>query len=372
MRRPSFQFYPADWRANANLRRCSRPARGVWMDVLCILHENEDAYGQRPWTLEDIAMAADSPLELVQELARKEVLKGSDTEHVEFVYTPRHAGQDGEPVTLIDTKAPLWFSSRMVRDEYVRSRRGAGTQFTTEKQPQKSPVRKPKRSPTRTIGDGKGDGPSSSTSSSSTVQKDSHSSNENSTGPSALVPAAGLKEPFVLLPTNVTDQTFPITVAKVAEFSMLYPAVDVEAEMRKILGWLINNEKKRKTKTGMLKFVNSWLSRQQDEGSRNGRPANNAPRESAHTRLIAGAAAAINQLDGEQHLQGAGDAVGDQESARHTGDSGGAENAAGAADQGGDAGGNHHLSHGAGYPLLDAGHDGKAESFEIPGFLRRS
>jgi hypothetical protein len=29
MKRPAFQFYPSDWRNNANLRRCSPAARGV-------------------------------------------------------------------------------------------------------------------------------------------------------------------------------------------------------------------------------------------------------------------------------------------------------------------------------------------------------
>jgi hypothetical protein len=45
MNRPSLQFYPADWMANRNLRRCSLAARGAWMDVLCVLHDSEDEYG---------------------------------------------------------------------------------------------------------------------------------------------------------------------------------------------------------------------------------------------------------------------------------------------------------------------------------------
>ena len=38
MKRPSFQFYPEDWLANANLRRCTHEEKGIWIDVMCLLH----------------------------------------------------------------------------------------------------------------------------------------------------------------------------------------------------------------------------------------------------------------------------------------------------------------------------------------------
>ena len=37
--KPAFQFYPGDWLKDAALRICSPAARGVWMDLLCLLHE---------------------------------------------------------------------------------------------------------------------------------------------------------------------------------------------------------------------------------------------------------------------------------------------------------------------------------------------
>lgn len=43
-KRPSFQFYPADWRKDPELRACSVAARGLWVDMLCIMHE-ADPYG---------------------------------------------------------------------------------------------------------------------------------------------------------------------------------------------------------------------------------------------------------------------------------------------------------------------------------------
>ena len=35
--RPSFQFYPKDWLADSGLRMCSAGARGLWMDMLCLM-----------------------------------------------------------------------------------------------------------------------------------------------------------------------------------------------------------------------------------------------------------------------------------------------------------------------------------------------
>ena len=45
-----------------------------------------------------------------------------------------------------------------------------------------------------------------------------------------------------------------------------YPAVDVFQELRAMESWLDANPKKRKTKGGVKRFVNSWLSRSQDRG----------------------------------------------------------------------------------------------------------
>lgn len=41
MKRPSFQLYPADWRKDLALQSCSIAARGLWIEMLCIMHECE-------------------------------------------------------------------------------------------------------------------------------------------------------------------------------------------------------------------------------------------------------------------------------------------------------------------------------------------
>lgn len=61
---------------------------------------------------------------------------------------------------------------------------------------------------------------------------------------------------------------YPVSQSYVDEMQKLYPAVDVMQELRAMKAWCINNQKKRKTKSGVNRFINSWLSREQDRGGR--------------------------------------------------------------------------------------------------------
>jgi hypothetical protein len=164
MRRPSFQFYPADWRNNANLRRCSWEARGVWIEIMGLMHDS-DTYGVLQWPLKEIAQALGAPVKLVQELASKGVMKGADKGVVEaFVYTPRSGRKDLDPKVLIDSQdGPLWYSSRMVKDEHLRSVRGESTRFGDDTKD--SPNATSKVAPKGGLGAQSGDGSTSSSSS---------------------------------------------------------------------------------------------------------------------------------------------------------------------------------------------------------------
>lgn len=155
MKRPAWQHYPADWRSNAKLRRCSWAARGVWVEVLGLMHDS-DEYGILRWPLKEIANGVGCPLALAKELADKQVIKGDDRRlGVSYVYAPSHAGKRGPEVVLIPAQdGPIWFSSRMVRDEHNRITRGIGTRFGGGPNPQPMPP----------IGTGSGYGASASSS----------------------------------------------------------------------------------------------------------------------------------------------------------------------------------------------------------------
>ena len=64
----------------------------------------------------------------------------------------------------------------------------------------------------------------------------------------------------------LNDKTYyPITQTQVDKWSELYPNVDIMQQLRKMCGWLDANPRNRKTKGGILKFVNGWLAREQDK-----------------------------------------------------------------------------------------------------------
>jgi predicted phage replisome organizer len=80
-------------------------------------------------------------------------------------------------------------------------------------------------------------------------------------------PASTPQEPTVFtLPLNDGTE-HRVTQADFDKYESLYPAVDVMQELRKMAGWLDGNPKNRKTKSGIRRFINSWLARAQDQGN---------------------------------------------------------------------------------------------------------
>ena len=71
--------------------------------------------------------------------------------------------------------------------------------------------------------------------------------------------------PFICILLH--DKTeYPVMNAQVREWESLYPAVNVKQELRKMKGWCDANPARRKTGRGIQKFINAWLSREQDKG----------------------------------------------------------------------------------------------------------
>ena len=70
---------------------------------------------------------------------------------------------------------------------------------------------------------------------------------------------------FITIPLN--DKTeYPVYDDDVEEYKSLYPAVDVEQQLRNMKGWCDANPSKRKTSKGIKRFITSWLCREQDRG----------------------------------------------------------------------------------------------------------
>ena len=57
---------------------------------------------------------------------------------------------------------------------------------------------------------------------------------------------------------------YSVYLEEIQKYRGLYPAVDVDQEFRKMIGWLDSNQANRKTRQGINKFINGWISRAQD------------------------------------------------------------------------------------------------------------
>jgi len=107
-KRPAFQFYPGDWIRSTDLRTCSICARGLWIDMICLMHEGVP-YGHLSIGMKPIAPAT---------LAK---LVGEDAKNVS-----RWLGELEQSGVLSVTEEGCYFSRRMVRDEELRNSRAAG------------------------------------------------------------------------------------------------------------------------------------------------------------------------------------------------------------------------------------------------------
>jgi len=107
-KRPSFQFYPSDWLRDTALRTCSEGARGIWIDMICYMHEGSP-YGYMkvkdkvilPATL---ARMVGCPVDTIDEYLSELVESG---------------------VVQVDDEG-CYYSKRLVKDETLRNARAAG------------------------------------------------------------------------------------------------------------------------------------------------------------------------------------------------------------------------------------------------------
>jgi len=89
---------------------------------------------------------------------------------------------------------------------------------------------------------------------------------DHSSGEAVSEAAQGYLESHIIEIILNDGSLFPVYPQDVRRWEELYPAVDVIAQLRKMVGWSEANPKKRKTKTGIKRFINSWLAKEQDRG----------------------------------------------------------------------------------------------------------
>lgn len=108
VKRPAFQWYPGDWRRDTALQSCSIEARGLWLEMLNLMHDGEPyghlTAGGVPITSDMLGTLTGVPVararRLVKELESRRIFSRTD--------------------------ADVIYSRRMVRDEHLRNVRAAG------------------------------------------------------------------------------------------------------------------------------------------------------------------------------------------------------------------------------------------------------
>lgn len=108
MKRPAFQWYPGDWRRDTALMSCSIEARGLWIEMLNLMHDGEP-YGHLTAGGVPIDAAALGNLTGIPSPKLRLILKELEDRRI-----------------FSRTEEGVVFSRRMVRDEALRTRRAAG------------------------------------------------------------------------------------------------------------------------------------------------------------------------------------------------------------------------------------------------------
>ncbi len=119
VKRPSFQFYPGDWLSDLSLKNCSLAAQGLWISMICLMHqgypygylrtrgqidENGEMKGGETLTSKRLACIVGVKLKSINTLLHELEVNGVFDRDV-----------DG---TI--------YSKRMVKDEKVRNSRASG------------------------------------------------------------------------------------------------------------------------------------------------------------------------------------------------------------------------------------------------------
>jgi hypothetical protein len=89
--------------------------------------------------------------------------------------------------------------------------------------------------------------------------------NNSSEPETGSLPAGEKADIFISFLLNDGTE-YDVSADNVKFYAGLYPAVNIEQELRDMTGWCFANKSKRKTRQGAERFINSWLSKKQNMG----------------------------------------------------------------------------------------------------------
>ena len=106
---PAFQFYTGDWLKDTSLRATSVEARGLWIDMLCFMHESP----RRGWLM----LTTNAPM-TTEQLARAAGIEASTCQHL-LAELEANGVVTVEQITDVGI---AYVSRRMLRDEATREK----------------------------------------------------------------------------------------------------------------------------------------------------------------------------------------------------------------------------------------------------------
>lgn len=224
---PAMQFYPGDWRRDVGVQSLSFHDRGVWFEMLMLMHGSER---RGVLVLNGQAMTDEM------------IARAIGLDNHTFNQTLATLLRTG--VANREDESGAVMNRRMVRDEQVRKVHAAcGAKGGNPALLNQSRTNRDKGSET----------PSSSPSISSSRAKTK-----------TLAQSVPPEELAGTLPL-VDGTEYEISPEQIQKWSQAYPAVDVMAELRKLNCWLEANPTRRKTRTGIARAIVNWMSRAQNQ-----------------------------------------------------------------------------------------------------------
>ena len=88
------------------------------------------------------------------------------------------------------------------------------------------------------------------------------------------------EEPAVITLILNDKSEYGVTQKMIDTYKECYPALDIMQELRSMKAWCLSNPTNRKTRNGIGRFINNWLSKSQNRGG--GRAMNNSKTQQAN------------------------------------------------------------------------------------------
>ncbi len=222
---PAFQFYVMDWAMDLS----SHPLEieGAWIRIMCHLFR-ENNRGKKECSLIEW-----SRILRTDEINTERILRYLVTKNIANI--------------TFNNKLITVVSRRMMRDNKDRINNAL----------RQTKYRESKKSNKEITEEAQNNNIASSSSSSSSSSKECVSED-------TLV----ANDVFIALTLN-TGKLYDIPKSDLEIYRKLYPAVDIEQELRNMKGWCYSNPEKRKTRTGIKAFITRWLSKEQNKGGNN-------------------------------------------------------------------------------------------------------